>query len=242
MKDKITRKTPKPIAQQLRQEAAFGCCKCGHPIIEYHHIVPFANDHHFRPEDMMVLCPNCHDAANKGAITLEEQRQLKLNPHNIGRGYASGFLALNNKSLIINMGSNIFKGGGTLIQADTIPLVALYLNKYGNIELTIKLYDQQNKLMLSINKNEWVSGDPSPWDISAGYQKLIIRKKKGQVSLDLNLTQEPIFLKADLWWKGHLISISPSSLRVDYKEMMLNLSVVELTWQVYHFIPLQNQY
>ncbi|MEK7439411.1 MAG: HNH endonuclease [Chloroflexota bacterium] len=219
MQDKVARPTPEPIARQLRQESAFGCCRCGHPIIQYHHIIPYADDHHFRPKDMMALCPNCHDAANNGAITLDEQRRFKSKPYNVKRGYATGFLTIHNKPLQLNMGSNIFIGGGIIIQADKTSLVTLNLNERSRIELTIKLYDQQNNLILAIDKNEWVSGDPTPWDIDASYQKLKIRKKKGLVALDLNLQQMHVYIKANLWWKGHLILISPSTLRMDRNEL-----------------------
>ncbi len=33
--------TPLLIKRQLRQEAGFGCCKCGKPIIQYHYIIPY---------------------------------------------------------------------------------------------------------------------------------------------------------------------------------------------------------
>jgi hypothetical protein len=219
MQDKIARPTPEPIARQLRQEAAFGCCRCGNPIVQYHHIIPYAKDHHFRPEDMMVLCPNHHDEANKGAITLDEQRRLKSNPNNVERGHASGLLTINEKPLQLNMGSNIFIGEGTSIKVDNESLVTLDFNQTSGVELTLKVYDQQNSLILLINKNEWVSGDPIPWDIEASYQHLKIRKKKGLIALDLNLQQTPVYIKANLWWKGHLILISPSILRMDRNEL-----------------------
>ena len=83
-----TRNTPDPIKRQLRQEAAFGCCVCGFPILQYHHIVQWKDDQHFRPEDMMVLCPNDHDRATKGAFPEAEQRRWKANPYNKERGLA----------------------------------------------------------------------------------------------------------------------------------------------------------
>ncbi len=69
-------RTPEPVARQLCQEAGFGCCKCGVPIIEYHHIIKWSVDQHFRPEDMMVLCPTHHDEAGS-AMDEAEQRLLK---------------------------------------------------------------------------------------------------------------------------------------------------------------------
>ena len=210
-----TARTPEPVARQLRQEAAFGCCRCGYPIVQYHHIIPYAEDHHFRPEDMMALCPNCHDAANNGAITVEQQRHHKSRPHNLKRGYAAGLLTVNDRSLQIKMGSNTFVGEGTIIRADMEPLVTLDLNNSGSVEITLNLYDERDKLVASIHKNEWISYDPLPWDINAGYQKLRIRRRKGLVALDLDLRQTPAHLSTSLWWRGHLISVSPSTMCVD---------------------------
>ena len=33
---------PEGVKRKLRQEAYFGCVKCGCPIIEYHHIEPWS--------------------------------------------------------------------------------------------------------------------------------------------------------------------------------------------------------
>jgi hypothetical protein len=43
-------KIPAAVARQLRQEAGFGRCCCGVPILQYHHIIPWAAEAHFRPE------------------------------------------------------------------------------------------------------------------------------------------------------------------------------------------------
>lgn len=57
--------TPADVERKLRQEAGFGCARCGHPYIEYHHIIPYAEEPHFRAEDMIALCGNCHSAVSK---------------------------------------------------------------------------------------------------------------------------------------------------------------------------------
>lgn|SRR5574341_39565 len=208
---------PDEVARRLRQEAGFGCCNCGHPIITYHHIIPYAQDQHFRPEDMMALCPNCHDAANKGGMSIDEQRRLKSQPYNIRLGYVSGSLTVSGESLQVNMGENLFIGGGTIISADEEPLVSLDLNNSGSLELTLRLYDERHNLTSSIDRNEWVSRDHLPWDIDASYQRLTIRKAKGDISLDLDLRRTPASIRANLWWKGHLILVSPSDIRVDHQ-------------------------
>lgn len=36
--------TPETVKRVLRQEAGFGCCKCGLLIYEYHHIVEYTTE------------------------------------------------------------------------------------------------------------------------------------------------------------------------------------------------------
>jgi hypothetical protein len=128
--------TPDPIARQLRQEAGFGCCKCGHPIVQYHHIIPFANEAHFRAADMMALCPNCHGEATGGALTSARQRYYKANPFNLERGFARGWLTINEDYLGVVLGGNEFAGGGGLILVDDDPLIALEMNESRSLDLT----------------------------------------------------------------------------------------------------------
>jgi hypothetical protein len=68
---------PEPVKRQLRQEAGFGCCKCGLPVFQYHHIIPREVEDHNRPEDVMVLCPNHHWEVTSGAMLEDEQRRYK---------------------------------------------------------------------------------------------------------------------------------------------------------------------
>src|SRR5438876_516481 len=88
---------PAAVKRDLRKEGGFGCCVCGLPVYQYHHIVPWRAEHHARPEDMMVLCPNHHDQATKGAMPEDEQRRYKSSPHNIERGYVDGLLTVNQR-------------------------------------------------------------------------------------------------------------------------------------------------
>ena len=81
---------PAAVMRELRQEAGFGCAKCGHPYIEYHHIVPYAEDQHFRPEDMVALCGNCHPVVSK--LRRDRQYAIKREPHNVSENLLRGAL------------------------------------------------------------------------------------------------------------------------------------------------------
>src|SRR5262245_46462191 len=78
---------PVEIQRQLRREAWFGCCRCGSPFVEYHHILGIARTGH-QAAEMMLLCPSCHHLATVGALDETEQRKLKTLPFNRRMGYA----------------------------------------------------------------------------------------------------------------------------------------------------------
>ena len=51
---------PAAVRRTLRKETCFCCPFCGSPILEYHHIIPWAKRQEHFPEDMVALCPTCH--------------------------------------------------------------------------------------------------------------------------------------------------------------------------------------
>src|SRR5215213_8099162 len=124
------RRRPAEATRLLRQEAGYGCCACGHPILQYHHIVPYTDDDpHYRPQDMMVLCPNCHDRATQGVLDERSQRHLKAHPHNIERGLAGGQLTVVQDRPEIVIGESVgMIGEGGLIELDGEALLSLGLS------------------------------------------------------------------------------------------------------------------
>ncbi|MGB9859693.1 MAG: HNH endonuclease [Moorellaceae bacterium] len=177
---------PEPIKRLVRREAGFGCCKCGNPVIEYHHIVPESKD----PRDIMILCPICHHEATVGAMTEEEQRSYKLHPFNIKREYVKGKLKVNQNLPVVVIGSNQFVGEGDFLLVDKESLLSLEVNS-GRLELSIKLYDHTDQLLAHIKNNEWISGDPMPWDLESSFQWLKIRHKLRDIAIEIDARKTP---------------------------------------------------
>lgn len=201
---------PEPIKRQIRQEAGFGCCKCGFPIIEYHHIVADSQN----PEDIMILCPNHHHEATVGAMSQEEQRHLKQNPFNLERGFAAGKLKINQNTPVITFGSNQIIGEGDLIRVDDICLLSSRIND-GRLEISLKLYDRDNNLVAEIVNNEWISGDPLPWDLESKYQWIRIRRKLRDIELEIDVRTTPIKIRADLWYNNQNIQLNPNEILIN---------------------------
>jgi hypothetical protein len=198
---------PEPIKRQVRQEGGFGCCKCGNPIIDYHHIVEDSQN----PKDIMLLCPDDHREATAGAMLEDEQRLHKANPINIKKGFVEGLLKINQTSPVVTIGSNQFVGDGNFILIDGENLLSIEVNE-GRIELSMRLYDQKDNLVAEVKRNEWISGDPFPWDLESKFQWLRIRRKLRDIALEIDVRKYPIDVRAEMWRHGQKFELNPDQI------------------------------
>ncbi len=208
---------PSDVKRQLRQEAGFGCCVCGNPIFEYHHIIPYATEAHFRPQDMMILCPNHHEAAReKGALDEIEQRSNKKIPFNILNECASGQLIVKQTDTLVDLGGHTFHAGeGDLLRINGESTISVRLSDRGTLLLSLVLRDASDKVVVEIKDNEWLSGDEMPWDIRFEHRKLTINSAPYQISLDVDSGSNPIAVRGTIWGGGKLLKIDSKGLHVD---------------------------
>lgn len=211
----VPRDIPAAVKLQLRREAGFGCCACGHPFYEYQHIKPFSIEPHHDPQHMMVLCPNHHHQATVGALDDGEQRRCKADPFNVRRGYANGQLIITSRLVALQLGSNQFVGAGFKLMVDDHPLLQLQADPEGRLSLSVDLYDEADTQILCLVDNEWVTGDPLPWDLQFGYRWLKVRLKGRDIALDLDAREDLVSLRGRLWRKGQCFTIDESSLMVN---------------------------
>ena len=210
----MARNVPAAVARQLRQEAGFGCCVCGCPILQYHHIIKWAEDQHFRPEDMMVLCPSHHDQATKGAMPEAEQRKRKANPNNVEQGFANGLLAVKQDYCAADLGSVTIVGEGPFLEINGEPVLGFDLGDQ-NLEISLKLFDEHDNLLLEIDRNDWVAGDPLPWDIEANWQTLTIRERARTISISIDGKSVPLEMSGEFWRSGKLVKIGKNGILID---------------------------
>lgn len=208
----MSRDTPGPVARQLRQEGGFGCCACGHPFFEYHHIVPFAERQDFVPTDMMILCPNHHHQANIGAVDQQQQREWKRSAFNVARGYADGQLFVATNALAVEAGSVQFVGAGFKLVVDGQPLLQLRVDEGGRLALSLDVYAEDDSRLISIADNEWITGDPLPWDFEFGYRWLTLRERQRRIAVNIDARPQAVRVLGDLWRKGQHFSISNDGL------------------------------
>src|SRR5581483_3503221 len=203
----INRQIPEAVKRKLRQQAGFGCCICGYPFYEYHHIIEFAERPHHNPDDMMVLCPNHHHQATVRALDEGEQRLAKANPHNIERGFADGQLKILERAIAVQIATVLFVGVGFKLVVDGEPLLRLEEDEDGRLLISITLYDRDDNVLLVIEKNEWILGDPLPWDFEFGYRWLKLRRRHHDIALSIKARTRPIEIDGNFWRKGQHFSI-----------------------------------
>jgi hypothetical protein len=208
----MARDIPDAVKRQLRQEAGFGCCVCGQAFFQYHHIVPFAERQDHVPADMMVLCPNHHHPANIKGIDEQQQREWKRNPFNVQRGYADGQLLVASNTLAVALGSVQFVGAGFKLVVDGQPLLQLKLDARGRLALSLDVYAEDDSPLISIVDNEWITGDPLPWDFEFGYRWLTLRQRGGQIALNIDARERPVLILGELWRKGQRFVITREAL------------------------------
>ncbi|MEP0824069.1 MAG: hypothetical protein HRF40_01135 [Nitrososphaera sp.] len=85
----------------------------------------------------------------------------------------------------------------------------------GILELSLKLHDPSGQLLVEIERNEWKSGDPFPWDIESSYQWLTIHHKKRAIALDIDARTFPPKLRADLWYNKQHFRLDTRQIRFD---------------------------
>ena len=156
----------------------------------------------------MALCPTCHDMCTKGALIESEQRELKTSPYNIGRGYLNGQLHVHQDFCAIELGTCMFFGESIPFSVNGTPLLSMRVrNQRLNISTTI--FDKGDILLAEVADNEWISGEPSVWDLWSSWRRLRIRTRSGDVRLDIDATTVPMKIKAKLRKSGKIIKISP---------------------------------
>ena len=205
-------KTPLPTKRQLRQESGFGCCNCGHPFIEYHHIIPWAEEQHFRAEDMMTLCKNCHDLCTTQALTENQQRALKSKPRNIQDNFVRGLLYANAKECIVKF------GGGTAINTPRLltirgkNLLSVAINESDcRILVSAVVHDANGTPIGQIVDNEWEFEVDKVWDLTAKPKFASAQASQEHLGFEIDARRDEILLNGRWTHLGESVEFSPTA-------------------------------
>lgn len=210
---------PEGVRRQLRQEAGFGCCNCGHPFLEYHHIIPYAEEPHNRPNDMVALCGNCHHLATTGAISESEQRNMKDRPCNVVDGFARGRLFVNSEDLVVNLAGGRAINTPTLLAYQGVEIVGVRRSVDGRILASALIHNDKGEVVAELRDNEWSVSTAAVWDFESYPLHAKVRLGAGNIAFSIDCRNDMIQLTGNWYLGGAPIRFTPSTCKVRQGEI-----------------------
>lgn len=204
--------TPADVKLQLRQESGFGCAICGVPFVQYHHIIPWAQDNHFRPEDMMVLCPNDHHACTVGAIPEQAQRKAKLRPKNVIDGLARGPLYVTADNLTVDFAGGTITNVPNLLRVGGVNMLSCTRSQEGVVQVSAIVQNSLGKVVARIVNNEWSVPLADVWDFEAHERHATIRHGPGDIGLAVDCRKDRVQISGKWFINSMPVSVSPKKL------------------------------
>ncbi len=197
---------PAEVARVLRAEVGFGCAICGNPIIEYHHIIPWAERNHFEAEHMVAVCRNHHHELGKQKRNVAYT--AKQNPINIRYKRFKGYLVTSRDNQGILLGNSKFINVENAITYYEIPLFGHRIID-GEIRLKCFIPDANFFPEVEVHDNKIQAMIDGFWDIEFKQNYIKFRRKKGEVFLSMDFRKDDVEVNGAFLIGGEEYSFSP---------------------------------
>jgi hypothetical protein len=126
----------------------------------------------------------------------------------VRQGYVYGPLAVTQSTCVIDVGGGVlFAGQGAWVSIDERTLLALAIGPDGRLLLSVTVYDEEGDLLAEIVDNEWIAGDPQPWDIESSFRKLRMNVAPRAIAPRVDATAEPVGIRGRLWHNGREVRL-----------------------------------
>jgi hypothetical protein len=195
---------PDAVERQLRQEAGFGCARCGHPYLEYHHIVPFAEEQHFRPDDMIAVCGNCHGFLETQGQ--DRQKRFKERPYNIQQGHFRGALHYDKRDLVFRVGGSWYENTPIILQYRNVPLIACRLQDNQAL-VSVNLFNSAGRPVLRVVDNQVSFRMGDIWDFECRKNIAIARSGPRKIALKMDFSNNDATVEGTLWAGDTLLEL-----------------------------------
>jgi hypothetical protein len=150
----LSRTVPQAIRRQLRAEVGFGCPICGSPHLEYHHFdPPWSQRQHHNPIGMIALCARHHDAADSGAFTTKQLRDLK----SAERTKVQSTFQWRRKHTVFVCGGNYAYCCQSMLNVSGIDILYFEKDSNGCDTLSLNIYDICMNRILEMRQNDWIA-------------------------------------------------------------------------------------
>jgi hypothetical protein len=184
----------------------------------YEHLSPeFHDAKEHDPQRMAYLCGGCHDKVTRGIWSKAKIEEAREAPWCLTKGHPHDAFDVGECGATIWLGPNKVVNVPILLEVRGKPLLKIQEPESKGLPCRISgdFYDDEGKLLFTINENEWF-GNPSAWDIECVGPRITIRKIHRQVSLQLRaLPREGIVVeRANFTYEGTRLFVSSEEVKV----------------------------
>lgn len=196
----------KATDNKIREASGFRCAWCGKYLTERHHIkqLKLGGDH--SPDNLILLCPDCHSEADKGIISYDElmKRRIELSGK-VDR--SSGCLSINKEYLILNTGGCRFTNCKNILTFNDVPLITMENDK-GYLLLSMRLFNEVGNLICWMNRNRWWIENNAILNFQFSRYDFSIKDEDGIKILNLHINDDVVELNGNLHLMGDIILIT----------------------------------
>lgn len=136
-------------------------------------------------------------------------RELKKAPHNLTM--ISDAFTVQSEDLTASIASNRFINTPRILVVDDFDIISVTKeNQYPLLD--VNFFDKYGRWIAIINQNQWYVDRKLIWDMEYKPKHLVIRCKPREISLDVKVTDDIVFIKGDLFFNGYKIEATDNDL------------------------------
>ncbi|WP_138994018.1 HNH endonuclease signature motif containing protein [Larkinella sp. C7] len=147
-----SRYIPVAVQREVSTRHFFECAWDSTPITHQHHIFEYAQGGLHTPENLILLCPNCHDQVHKGEIPIDELIKRK-STHMRGDRFP-GLLLTNTENHLIRIGGSSFLNVQDALIVLDEPMISLRIEN-GRLFLSVRFYNKKGDLIFWMSRNRY---------------------------------------------------------------------------------------
>jgi len=216
----LSRTIPETVKRKIRKNSGFGCVLCGCAICEYEHVDPEWHEAlTHNPNKMTLLCGSCHSKKTRGIYSADLIKEAMRNPVCKTKGFSFDYLDFGRQKPIVQLGKTTFDNPLSLISINGVSYFSIIPPdpqfRGEPYKISALFSDNDENSIIGIKDNIWY-GNAKNWDVETKGRQIIVRKKKGEISLKIENIPGDRFIihKLDMNINGYLIHSDNSGMKI----------------------------
>jgi len=136
-------------------------------------------------------------------------RKLKKAPHNLTM--AKDAFNIQTKDIIVSLAGNWYINTPDILRIDEFDIISIHKEDIYPA-FYVNFFDEYDNWIAIIYDNEWFIDTRDIWDIEYKPRHLIIRCKPRKISLEVEIKENIIFMRGDLYFNGFKIEMTKDDL------------------------------